>query len=79
MAVVAPWGALVRRGGTAAVGVVLFRVFCGAAKAACRRGRRNWSYATSAAVALDDCSFLGQEAGSGSHAKEPQLEGERGH
>jgi hypothetical protein len=78
MAVEAPWGAFVRRGGATAVAVAFFEVFCGATKAASRgAGAGTRVVPHPAAIALDDCGFSGQEAGSGSSAKETQLTGER--
>jgi hypothetical protein len=71
VAVEAPWGALVRMGGTTAVAVAFFMVFRGAAKAASRgAGAGARVVPHPAAVALDDCSFAGQGAGSGSSAEE---------
>ena len=71
VAVETPWRALMGMGGTTAVAVAYFRVFCRAAKAASRRaGAGARVVPHPAAVTLDDCSFPGQEAGGGSSAKE---------
>ena len=71
MAVEAPWGALMGRGGTTAVAVTFFSVFCRATKAASRGPSTGARVVPSpAAVALDDCNFLGHEASSGGGAKE---------
>jgi hypothetical protein len=71
-------GGIGEEGGTTAVAVAFFRVFCGAAKAASRRaGAGARVVPHPAAVALDDCSFPGHEAGRGGSAKETQLAGER--
>ena len=71
MAVEAPWGTLVRRGGCAAVAVVLFQVFGGAAETAFRgAGAGAGVVPQPAPVVLDDCSSAGHEAGGGSGAKE---------